>query len=119
MLLKEDVKPLRFYPLAYISLNVFPFINRVQNAVEGGSSTHPIFILSFLAIISDTLQGFLIAVIYGLDKDTLYKLTFPHIKMAIRQRMGYNLIGEYPAQARPLTVTTGDHNSDIESEDSQ
>jgi hypothetical protein len=58
-LLKEEVKPLRYYPLVFMAANVFPLINRIQNAAAGGSRDDPSFPISLLAILSVPMQGYL------------------------------------------------------------
>jgi hypothetical protein len=103
-LLKEEVKPLRYYPLVFMAANVFPLINRIQNAAAGGSRDDPSFPISLLAILSVPMQGFLNALVYGIDKETRSKLHFIQIKMALQQRRQRMLIGEYPAVGATSTV---------------
>ncbi|XP_065840851.1 cyclic AMP receptor-like protein A [Oscarella lobularis] len=87
-LLKEDVKPLRIYPFVYLALNVFPLINRIQNAASKGDKDNPIFALALLHALSSPLQGALNAIVFGLDKETVSKLNWVQFKAALTRNRG-------------------------------
>nr|KAG5692319.1 hypothetical protein BaRGS_009529 [Batillaria attramentaria] len=76
-MLKEDIKPLRLYPFVYLAVSIFPLINRIQNAFDPEDQ---IFWLVVIASLSAPLHGALNALVFGMDKDTLKKLTPSQIK---------------------------------------
>eukprot|EP01094_Clydonella_sp_ATCC50884_P014655 TRINITY_DN2512_c0_g2_i1.p1 TRINITY_DN2512_c0_g2~~TRINITY_DN2512_c0_g2_i1.p1 ORF type:complete len:357 (+),score=109.86 TRINITY_DN2512_c0_g2_i1:150-1073(+) len=59
------IRRLALYPIAFVIIWIFPIINRAQNWID---PQNPIFILYLLHAIFAPLQGFVNAVIYGLDK---------------------------------------------------
>lgn len=93
-LMKEDIKPLMWYPVVYLLTTIFPLIHRIYNAVE----KEPNFTLLLLQIIFDPLVGVLNAVVFGMDKETLSRLNFTEIKVALIQhtRARRPLVREYP-----------------------
>ncbi|XP_064638750.1 cyclic AMP receptor-like protein A isoform X2 [Lineus longissimus] len=97
LLLKEDVKPLRAYPFVYLSLSIFPLVNRIQNAIN---PHNPVFPLVLLHAMSTPLQGAINAVVFGLDKETTSKLTPTQIKLAFQKHReaSQSTIREYPAE---------------------
>ncbi|XP_062521380.1 cyclic AMP receptor-like protein A [Corticium candelabrum] len=94
--LKQDVKQLRLYPLAYFVANLFPLVNRIQNAASSGTHDNPIFTLALLHALTAPLQGLLNAVAYAFDKETRSKLTWMHIKSAVMQLCKQSVVKEYP-----------------------
>ncbi|KAK3707382.1 hypothetical protein RRG08_034441 [Elysia crispata] len=93
-LLKEDIKPLRVYPLIYLAVSILPLINRIQNAF---SPDNHVFILVLLASICSPLHGALNAVVFGMDKETLQKLRPREIKLAIQAKLApRSIVQEYP-----------------------
>ncbi|KAK7477158.1 hypothetical protein BaRGS_00031644 [Batillaria attramentaria] len=92
-MLKEDIKPLRLYPFVYLAVSIFPLINRIQNAFDPEDQ---IFWLVVIASLSAPLHGALNALVFGMDKDTLKKLTPSQIKMAFLAHSHQQEVREYP-----------------------
>lgn len=106
ILMKEDIKPLRGYPFVYLAVSIFPLVNRIQNAINH----QPVFVLYLLHIISSPLHGAMNAIVFGMDKETMKRLTPSQIKLALRSRReGATLIREYPVQAE----AEGDSHADM------
>ncbi|CAH1780902.1 unnamed protein product [Owenia fusiformis] len=104
-LLKEDIKPLKGYPFVYLAVSLFPLIDRIQNAFN----PEPVFALMLLHVISSPLHGALNAIVFGMDKETMSKLTPSQIKVAVLNRTaGAALIREYP------TGASGNHPTEAE-----
>ncbi|XP_041359047.1 cyclic AMP receptor-like protein A isoform X2 [Gigantopelta aegis] len=96
-MLKEDIKPLKFYPFVYLAVSVFPLINRLQNAI---SPNNNVFGLVLLASIAGPLHGTLNAVVFGMDKTTRDKLTRTQIQVALQTRWHHDEVREYPVTHR-------------------
>ncbi|XP_071951895.1 uncharacterized protein [Antedon mediterranea] len=93
-LLKQDIKPLKAYPFIYLILSIFPLINRIQNAVNPGEA---VFGLVLMHAICSPLQGVFNAIAYGLDKETISRLTWPQISVAWKGHFyERSQIREYP-----------------------
>ncbi|XP_065178990.1 cyclic AMP receptor-like protein A [Sycon ciliatum] len=83
-LLREDISDLKYYPLVYLIISLFPTINRIQNAVTPGESyVYPLLILHTLF---SPLQGFLNAIVFTFDKDTRSRLALHQLWAALRSR---------------------------------
>jgi len=67
--LKEQVQPLKFYPVVYLLISFFPLINRIQNA---SSPDEPVFALYLIHSIMSPLQGFLNAGVYAANTDAAF-----------------------------------------------
>lgn len=82
--LKEQVRPLRWYPLVYLACAIFPFINRVQNWAE---PLKPQFWLYVMHGITYPLVGFLNALVYAVNMDEGFwkECTFGHFTRRLRQ----------------------------------
>ncbi|XP_066267695.1 cyclic AMP receptor-like protein A [Branchiostoma lanceolatum] len=94
-LLKEDIKPLRAYPFIYLALSIFPLVHRIQNAI---SPDNTVFALVVLHALTSPLQGMVNAIVYGLDRETIVRLTPTSIKLAIQSHFNQpTLISEYPS----------------------
>jgi hypothetical protein len=78
-ILQDEITPLRGYPFVYLAVSVFPLINRIQNSI----SEEPMFELVLLHVLTSPLQGFLNAVVFGLDKDTRSHLKPAQLRMAL------------------------------------
>lgn len=97
ILMKEDIKPLIGYPLVYLAISIFPLINRIQNAVNH----QPIFALWVLHVLSSPLHGAVNAIVFGMDRETMKRLTPTQIKLAFKSHTaGTALIQEYPAEVQ-------------------
>ncbi|KAK7090253.1 cyclic AMP receptor-like protein A isoform X2 [Littorina saxatilis] len=92
-MLKEDIKPLQFYPFVYLIVSVFPLINRINSAVNPG---HDKLWMVVAASISAPLHGVLNAIVFGMDKETMQRLTPSQIKMAWVARNHQQEVREYP-----------------------
>ena len=86
----KEVRPLLWYPLIFLLLNLFPLINRIYDASEGP----PIIALWYLQAIFSPLQGGFIAIVYTLDKETRQRLNCTEIRGALSRAD----ITEYPAK---------------------
>ncbi|XP_013420698.1 cyclic AMP receptor-like protein A [Lingula anatina] len=114
-MLKEDIKPLRGYPFVYLAVSIFPLINRIQNAVS--SDHQPVFALLILHVISSPLHGALNTVVFGMDKDTVSKLTPSQIKLAIQSwRAGRSIIEEFPTETESPDADPDDVNPSVNQE---
>ncbi|XP_025079292.1 cyclic AMP receptor-like protein A isoform X2 [Pomacea canaliculata] len=82
-MLREDIKPLRLYPFVYLIVSIFPLINRIQNAF---APHNHVFALVVLACLSAPLHGALNALVFGMDRETLKKLTPMQIMIALRSK---------------------------------
>ncbi|CAH1793812.1 unnamed protein product [Owenia fusiformis] len=102
--LKEDIRPLKWYPLVYLILAVFPLANRIQNIASPKAS----FPLYLLMVIFSTLKGFVYAVLFLLDRQTIQAIRHSNVKTAILHRstsMEYNTsIQEYNPTVIPNPV---------------
>ena len=76
----KEVLPLISYPIIYLLLNVFPFINRIANI----ATTDTYFVLWLLAAVSLPLQGLVITIAFVADPETRSKLTYHHLIGTIR-----------------------------------
>ncbi|KAK7477161.1 hypothetical protein BaRGS_00031647 [Batillaria attramentaria] len=103
-MLKEDIKPLRLYPVVYVVLSIFPLVNRIQNA----TSDHHIFALVLLHAISATLQGAAYSLVFAIDRETLRSLTPAQIKAALQSKWAPPIVvREYEIDVTPTAMTTG------------
>lgn len=97
-MLKEDIKSLRAYPFIYLAASIFPLINRIQNAA---APDDPVFALVILAALTAPLHGAMNAIVFGMDRETLRKLTPTQIKVAFMARMTKTAsIQEFHPQSR-------------------
>lgn len=67
--MRKEFRPLIWYPLIYLILNIFPLMNRIHDAF----SSHPSLALWVLHAFSPLRGGF-IALAYALDSQTLRRL---------------------------------------------
>ena len=78
--MQEEVIPLLYYPIIFLLLNIFPFGNRISNAIQ----SEPLLPLWILAAISLPFQGLVITLAFALDSETRRKMTIPHILVATK-----------------------------------
>ena len=88
--MKELAKPVIFYPLVYLILNLIPLINRSYETIYG-----PNTVLWILHALLSPLQGGFIALLYALDRDTLHRLN-------PRELFAYLLHRKTPIQEYPV-----------------
>ena len=96
---RNDLKEIRYlllYPIVYLSLNIFSFINRLDVAVQGDQAE---IIWYYLHVLTSPLRGAVIAVVFAFDPDTLKRLTNP--KMFYDREM----VEEYGAENSDLTFS--------------
>ncbi|XP_027044480.1 cyclic AMP receptor-like protein A [Pocillopora damicornis] len=93
-LMKQDIRPLMWYPVVYLLTTICPLIDRIQNA----ASPQPNFILLLLQVLSSPLVGMLNAIVFGMDKETLSRLNCIQMKVALIQHTAAKkpLVREYP-----------------------
>ena len=82
-LIKKEIKPLIRYPLYFLVINIFPIINRIQNAVR---PDHPVFILYFFHAISTALLGLGFTLLFVFSRDTLRELKWSNFKLTVMNR---------------------------------
>ena len=91
--MQKEVRPLLWYPLIFLVLNIFPLINRIYDSFP---DKDPELTLWYLQAIFSPLQGGFIAVAYTFDKETFRRLNCVNFRAAIWTRS--NTVTEYPAQ---------------------
>lgn len=89
--MKELVKPIIFYPLVYLLLNLFPLINRIYET----AADKPNRVLWILHALFSPLQGGFIALLYVLDRDTVHRLN-------PRELLAYLLHRKTPIEEYPV-----------------
>ena len=95
-LIRREIKPLILYPFVFLLLNVFPSINRVQNAVAKDS---PIFALYVLHSLSSSLLGAGCTLIFVVNRDTLQELKWSNFKQTVLTRFkSRGKVEEYDAK---------------------
>ena len=82
-LIRREIKPLIFYPLVFLLLNIFPSINRIQNAV---APKYPIFPLFLLQAISGPILGLGCSIVFVINRDTLRELKWSNFKSTMLTR---------------------------------
>lgn len=100
--LKSEVKPLVWYPLIYMSLSIFSVINAVYRATSAvhyrphnDSDETQSQVLWYLQVLTSTLKGALLALIYTLDPDTRKRLRWRYLKAAGASLLGRDGVHEY------------------------
>ena len=74
---KEDLKEIRYlviYPIVYLLLNIFSFINRLDIAIQENEA---LLVFYYLHILSSPLRGAVIALVFAFDPDTRKRLANP------------------------------------------
>lgn len=69
--IEKEVKPLIWYPVVYLALNVFSLISQIYNAVN---PDNPSIALFYLRLLSSPFRGAFIALVYALDSETRRRL---------------------------------------------
>ena len=64
---RDDIRTQSMYPVVFFLVNMFPTINRIQNAAD---PNNPVFALYLLQALSDPLFGAVIAIVFVLDGET-------------------------------------------------
>ncbi|XP_064615621.1 uncharacterized protein LOC135479655 [Liolophura sinensis] len=101
--LKQEARPLIFYPFVYLIVYLIPTVNRIHNALN---PSDPIYELVLIAGICAAAIGLANSLIYGLDKETRSKLTKTHIKNAWYSHIAPEVkMGEYSTEAPPTEKT--------------
>lgn len=72
--ISDDIKTLRLYPIVYFLVNIFPVVNRIQNAVSADEQKGYVFGLLLFQSIADPSFGAIAALVYVLDSRTRKKL---------------------------------------------
>ena len=95
--LQKEVKPLIWYPIIYLLLNIFSFVNRIDIAANPEDSHLATW---YLHIFTSPLRGAFIAVIYALDPETRKRLRWKEMKAASKKLMpgDNNVAKEYIIQ---------------------
>ena len=77
--LKSEVKPLLWYPVVYLALNIFSLISQIYNAARPND---PIVVLWYLRVLTSPFRGAFIALVYALDAETRTRLKPSELKAA-------------------------------------
>jgi len=95
----DELKPLRAYPFIYLLLNIFPLINRIQNAASK-DPLHPEFALTLLHVISISLLGAVNALIFGMNRQTLREFQWSNFRLQVKAMCSRSdsIVGEYEVQ---------------------
>ena len=83
--LQRHVKPMVWYPIVYLFLNVFSFVNRLDVALNPGPGDSNVY-LWYLHILSSPLRGAFVAIVYTLDPETRKRLTLRKLRTAAMSR---------------------------------
>ncbi len=70
--LKNEVKPLIWYPIVYLLLTVFSLANRVDIAVNPDNTT---IVLWYFHVFTSPLRGAFVAIVYALDPETRKRIS--------------------------------------------
>lgn len=99
--LKQQVQPLKYYPMVYLGLSIFPLVNRIQNAVNPSTA---VFWLYVLHSCSSPLQGFVNALVYAsnTDSDFWRQCSVAGVRRAFASRQ---------ASIEEYNITSGDNMS--------
>ena len=82
-LIRREIKPLILYPLVFLLLNIFPSINRIQNAV---APNYPIFPLYLLQAISGPFLGLGCTIVFVMNRETLRELRWHNFRQTLLTR---------------------------------
>ncbi|XP_052780601.1 cyclic AMP receptor 4-like [Mya arenaria] len=84
--MESEIKTLRIYPILYFIVNIFPIINRIQNAaVQVHDQRGYTFTLLLLQTLFDPLFGVTLSLAYVLDGTTRSRLNKAGITDALRR----------------------------------
>ena len=93
----KEVRYLVLYPIIYLILNIFSFINRIDIAANGGQAELAWY---YLHILTSPFRGAVIALVFTFDPDTLKRLTNPMTLCA------GDKVREYAMEPSDLTFST-------------
>lgn len=91
-ILRNEVKPLIWYPIIYLLFNSFSLISQIYQAVH---PNEPSIVLTYFRVISSPLRGAVIALAYTLDRDTRRRLTPRHCRALCHDCRHGDKIEEY------------------------
>lgn len=85
--IREAVRTLRIYPIAYFMVILFPTIHRIQNIIEGTPDDHNSrYALVLLHSLADPLDGAVITLVFVLDRRTRHVLKPKCIWEALKKK---------------------------------
>ena len=90
---RKKIVSLIAYPIIYFVLMQFSMMNRVENGIN---PITPNIVFWYFAAICSPIAGAAVAAAYTLDQETRKRLTWPHIRSALRQWISRNDPQEYP-----------------------
>lgn len=91
-MMKNEIRPIIWYPIIYMALNMFSLINQIYYAARPG---HPQIALWFLRALISPIRGAFIAIVYALDKETRTQLRWIKIKAAFLDLFHTSRVREY------------------------
>ena len=85
--IRDAVRTLRVYPIAYFLVILFPTINRIQNVLHG-SHGHDAYIFELLLLhsLTDPLDGAVITLAFVMDRRTRHFLNWKAIREAWKRK---------------------------------
>eukprot|EP00800_Vazella_pourtalesii_P010923 TRINITY_DN2652_c0_g3_i1.p1 TRINITY_DN2652_c0_g3~~TRINITY_DN2652_c0_g3_i1.p1 ORF type:complete len:334 (-),score=31.44 TRINITY_DN2652_c0_g3_i1:13-1014(-) len=99
---RNEIKSLFLYPIFFLLVNIFPAVNRVQNAITPG---HPVFPLYLLHAISTPLWGLGFIILFVVNKDTLRELKWSNFKTTLLTRFKRTGdVVEYDIEGKTLEI---------------
>ena len=90
--IRNEIRPLVWYPIIYLVLNSFSLISQIYRAVHPND---PSIILTYLRVITSPLRGAIIALVFALDKDTRSRLTPTHCRALCHECYHGDKVEEY------------------------
>ena len=81
--IRKEIKTLFLYPIFFLLVNIFPIVNRIQNAFV---PDHPLFPLYLLHAISSPTQGLGFTILFVVNKDTLREFKWSNFKTTLLTR---------------------------------
>lgn len=91
-MMKNEIRPIIWYPIVYMALNMFSLISAIYNAAH---PNNPQIALWFLQALISPVRGAFIAVVYALDKETRTHLKWIKIRAAFLDFFHTNRVREY------------------------
>ena len=106
-MMQNEFKPLIWFPIIFVVLNIFPIANRLTDLIKD----EPFLPLWFLDAILSPLQGALVTLVYALDPETRKRLKKCNLQSELKNNYGKS-VHEYPfknsvtdSYARALTMS--------------
>ena len=106
---KHNTYSLLTYPLIFLVLEIFPLMNRIQNAAH---HNQPSLVFWYMSALAFPLTGGLIGIAYALDARTRRRLTWPHVRLAFTDWTKKDKCSEYP-----IEYVEGDDQGEVKSYD--